>query len=509
MIACFILHHHSFIANQSKSGKIAWMRWVSTATFGIDREPNTLSALPKKTRIAVWWSPTSWYTSGHPVGCQILRNLWFLKFYKQLHLSLEKKKIFIVLRTISTENHAQNKKLKSHSTFSLYSALTQHGFRKRSSNTVLTATMFIKKYGQLFQQMFAFVVALFFLFEAISDFMKNGFGTSNMRVVSFIDSLWHCYNFRTRKVDYLTDEAATSPDKVPRRVRAGSTFVYTSRHKTIFAAFSMLARAFFIKFFGGTVISFVLDQDPVWKKGIRHSASFFVAFTLMQGIPEHLSLRIIYSVAFDTSKWLVDVIRTSKILQSIIRCCGALYKIRKISFIIVVCFTREHSLLLLVALAVLACECSSIMMVADAMAEGHHSFLNSVAVALFKSRWRISTFATGFLVCDYAMYGPEFFAAGEKWQWKSPLKWTAFVLLVIRNFGGIRSVRGYPLLSKLYQVLIEGVVLNPTNSKRGRKLVTTVRNIIICQSTARQAKCSPSNEISRKRTTKKFMWFMT
>ena len=300
---------------------------------------------------------------------------------------------------------------------------------------------------ELAQQIFAIAAALFIGYSVFVDYSTNGFGTNNMRVVSFVDSLWHCYCFRSRAVNYFTEEEDTSPNKPPRSRRAHSVFVYTSTKKDLLQSSWILTRAFFIKFMGGTVVSLAFGQTPVWLKGIRHMTSFLVALTIIQGLPSFLPIGPLYNLSYKTSAFLVATIRRSAILRGAIRFSGSLYKMRKIGFLTAACIGSNYSWVVLVLLAVWVVECSAVLMSVDAKIEGHHPVKSALTSTLFSSRWRVSACAALFLVLEWMIIGPENSLSKTPWQWHSPFKIFAFALLVVRNFGGFTSVKGYPVLS--------------------------------------------------------------
>eukprot|EP00750_Incisomonas_marina_P013457 INCI17379.1.p1 GENE.INCI17379.1~~INCI17379.1.p1 ORF type:complete len:436 (+),score=54.74 INCI17379.1:140-1447(+) len=290
-------------------------------------------------------------------------------------------------------------------------------------------------------------LAAFILFSVFQDYYLKGLGANNMRVVSFVDSLWHCYCFRARQVNYFTAEEVTSPDKAPRRLRAGSTFVYTSTRKDVLTSAGILLRAFFIKFMGGTVVSLAFGQTPVWLKGFRHIASFLVALTIIQGLPSFAVPQGVFVASYRASSLLVETIRASTTLRAAIRFSGALYKMRKLGFLVAACISSRLPWGVLVALAVWVIECSAVMMSVDAKIEGHHPWLPAVTSTLLSSRWRVSACASLCLVVECIVRGPDEFLQPSLWLWVSPFKVAAFALLVVRNFGGFTQVDGYPVIS--------------------------------------------------------------
>ena len=318
---------------------------------------------------------------------------------------------------------------------------------------------------------FGIALGAFFIHGAVFDWWKTGFGTSNMRVVSFVDSLWHCYNFRMRAVPYYTDEAVTSPDKPPRRKRRNSIFVYTSRRKSMLSAFQVLARALFIKYLGGTVISLAFGAKPVWAQGFRHILFFLIALTAVQGLPLFLPLplrRHIHEFSYRGAGFFVYTIKRFPLLRKVMQVSGALYKMRKVTFITATCIAGDYPAAVLVLLSIVACECSSITMSVDAKVAGHHSVVSAVASSLVGSRWRVTSFSAACLIAECVIYGPNHFlatASGHavnggwdgtfQWQWCSPLRWLAFALLVVRNTGGFRSVEGYPILGAVANVFFK------------------------------------------------------
>lgn len=294
----------------------------------------------------------------------------------------------------------------------------------------------------------ALALAAFILFSVFQDYYLQGLGANNMRVVSFVDSLWHCYCFRARQVNYFTAEEVTSPDKIPRRLRAGSTFVYTSTRKDVLTSAGILLRAFFIKFMGGTVVSLAFGQTPVWLKGFRHIASFLVALTIIQGLPSFAVPQGAFVASYRASSLLVETIRASTTLRAAIRFSGALYKMRKLGFLVAACISSRLPWGVLVALAVWVIECSAVMMSVDAKIEGHHPWLSATTSTLLNSRWRVSACASLCLVAECIVRGPdEFLQPSSLWLWVSPFRVAAFVLLVVRNFGGFTQVDGYPVIS--------------------------------------------------------------
>ena len=311
------------------------------------------------------------------------------------------------------------------------------------------------------QRALAMCLVTFIIYSVCVDYAANGFGVNNMRVVSFVDSLWHCYCFRVRAVSYFTPKELSSPDKPPRLRRANSMFVYTSKRKDVVTAIGLLVRALLIKYVGGTVVSLMLGTDPVWLKSPRHILSFLGAVTIVQGLPAFVVGRRLNRLSFGASRYLVETIRGSAYLRAAIRFSGSLYKMRKMGFITVACITSNYSWGLLVALAVWTVECSSVMMSTDAKIEGHHPKWLALKKSLWSSRWRVSACASLCLVAECVVFQPDNFLLHDGnttwWRWASPFKIAAFGLLVVRNFGGFKFVTGYPLLSGVGRLIADWV----------------------------------------------------
>jgi hypothetical protein len=349
------------------------------------------------------------------------------------------------------------------------------------SPTAYTPRLPDSRRWQIFEHFVAWGLAAVIGYFVVFDYVSNGFGVNNMRMVSFVDSLWHCYCFRVRRVHYfkadaetgkpqspqspqqqLTSQAAASPTAPispltePRsRSRSNSTFVYTSARKDLLSSCGIFVRALAIKYFASTVVSIAFGQMPVIFKGVRHMESFLLALTVVQGLPSFTSFIAggrLHRAAYGASSFLVKTIQRSTVLRSAIRISGALYKMRKLSFITESCIQAHFWWSALVALAVLTVEGSAVAMTADAMVAGGHPWWRAVWTSFVRSRWRVAAAASLCLAAEFVVCGAEWGevlppGAPTAWEWVSPFKVAAFALLVVRGFGGFTAVTGYPLLS--------------------------------------------------------------
>lgn len=128
----------------------------------------------------------------------------------------------------------------------------------------------------------------FFCYTFLRDIYHGGFGHSNGRLLSFLDSFNSCYKFRVAIEDENPRNAPTN-----------------------------FARATTLKFMAGTMTSILLGHNPTILRGPRHILSFTVAFCIV---------------------FVSDIVYL-KIKQSFLSrlCLGvanALYKLRKLMFVL-------------------------------------------------------------------------------------------------------------------------------------------------------------------------------
>lgn len=128
----------------------------------------------------------------------------------------------------------------------------------------------------------------FFCYTFLRDIYHGGFGHSNGRLLSFLDSLNSCYKFRV-----------AIEDENPRRV------------------WTNFARAVTLKFMAGTMTSILLGHNPTLFRGPRHILSFVVAFCIV---------------------FVSDVVYLKMKRSFLSRLClgvaNALYKLRKLMFVL-------------------------------------------------------------------------------------------------------------------------------------------------------------------------------
>jgi len=152
----------------------------------------------------------------------------------------------------------------------------------------------------------------------VHDLWVGGLGTSNSKFVSLVASLASCVDFRAQK---------------PQNARSGAgpavSFHATSpapgcpgRWQAVISGARVLCGQLWAKFGSATVGSLLLGEMPVILKGPRHFATFLLALVLVQACPGDAVYRLV---------------QTSAMCQLVARLGAALYKLRKLVFVILAC----------------------------------------------------------------------------------------------------------------------------------------------------------------------------
>lgn len=165
-----------------------------------------------------------------------------------------------------------------------------------------------------------YLVALYLLWEVWSfDIMTNGLWCkSNGRVLSFCDSVYAMYRYRSMRIplrkrtpseaeyDVPSVGSTSNPPTIataenssltqPRFVKIARWGLGMRKRVPSFSAFAMLhprnsnagtrasifAGAVMCKYFAGTMVALMLNETPTWMQGFRHPALFILTFGLMQ-----------------------------------------------------------------------------------------------------------------------------------------------------------------------------------------------------------------------------------
>jgi len=167
----------------------------------------------------------------------------------------------------------------------------------------------------------------------LRDLVQLGFGTANGRFVSFLDSLWNCFEFR--------NQPPMSPVNTKRKCLKQQRSPYhinSTENMTVWWRVRTFLLSFLLKYGSSTVVSVLVWRKPVVLKSFRHFASFAFCLFLIQFFPGDLPY---------------EHIRASKSVQCVIRCGCTLYKLRKVLFVVEY-FRRRHTFAALVSTMLLA-----------------------------------------------------------------------------------------------------------------------------------------------------------
>jgi len=161
----------------------------------------------------------------------------------------------------------------------------------------------------------------------VADLAQGGLGTSNGRVVSFLNSLNAAASYRRqRRVLRTPVDRSHSPNS--ERRRSELLYLRSSRHSWAHRV-KLFSLMFLAKFGSGSVGSVMLGATPVILKGPRHMASWLFAFACIQLCPRDS----VYCKLQDNAAVLL-----------VVRLGCALYKLRKFNFVADFALLRHHSL---------------------------------------------------------------------------------------------------------------------------------------------------------------------
>jgi len=174
------------------------------------------------------------------------------------------------------------------------------------------------------------VVTIFMMFYGIFEVGNDAWSrglwkTSNVRAVSFCDSLYSMFRFANI------------------RSEMGATALV--RDSLILDNSLELGLGFFNKFASGTLVSYLYSETPVWIKSGRHIFSFLISFAVMHFWPYNL-----------LSDWIN---RHAFVFKTALYSTCALYKLRKITFCMVHPAIEDHQWYLKVIVALVDLELSS------------------------------------------------------------------------------------------------------------------------------------------------------
>lgn len=170
------------------------------------------------------------------------------------------------------------------------------------------------------------LTTLAFSFFVIADACQGGLGTSNGRMVSFLNSLNSVASYRRqRRVLIRSNGASSSP--VSERRRSELLYVRSPRN-CLAHRLKLFLLNFLAKFGSQSLGSLMIGATPVILKGPRHMASWLVAFACIQLCP-----RDSVFIKLQTHASLLLVVRVG---------C-ALYKLRKFNFVADFALARQQS----------------------------------------------------------------------------------------------------------------------------------------------------------------------
>ncbi len=170
---------------------------------------------------------------------------------------------------------------------------------------------------------------LFYFLPALAGFvlshdLSRGLGGSNGRWVSFLQSVESAYSYRVQQPIHSTWARKTmTPKARVRSLRGNSVYFAGSARNEVWRKAYLGFICGFLKFGAGTVISIVLGLQPVLLKSWRHFASFGVALLCVQVSPRDLFFRVLSA---NDARGLV--------LRLVTFSSCALYKVRKLTFVV-------------------------------------------------------------------------------------------------------------------------------------------------------------------------------
>lgn len=210
------------------------------------------------------------------------------------------------------------------------------------------------------------IVAVIIVEVLAYEFVHKGlWAVSNGRVLSFCDSIYSMYRYRLLKPIYLEDDVSSTGsggsvihrkrNNNGLRPRATSVYALLSPSNSPKRRIALVAGATLCKYGGGTLVSLMLGETPVWLQGYRHIMSFLGAFAVMQMFPGDLPFRFL---------------RRSILVQAVLFWACALYQLRKIVFCLTNSAISDDQWYLKVVIAFMALEGNSILRKLDSLRVG-------------------------------------------------------------------------------------------------------------------------------------------
>lgn len=177
------------------------------------------------------------------------------------------------------------------------------------------------------------LTTLAFSFFVVADLCQGGLGTSNGRMVSFLNSLNSVASYRRQRRVLICNSKAASSSPVSERRRSELLYVRSPRN-CLAHRLKLFFLNFLAKFGSQSLGSLMIGATPVILKGPRHMASWLLAFACIQLCP-----RDSVFIKLQTHASLLLVVRTG---------C-ALYKLRKFNFVADFALSRHQSFAWMVA----------------------------------------------------------------------------------------------------------------------------------------------------------------
>ena len=158
---------------------------------------------------------------------------------------------------------------------------------------------------------------------------NRGLGAANGWWVSFLHSAHSAYHFRLQKPPNIS--SLVGRGSTMKKRRRADFYWSMDPESTAAHAFYIVLVCAVLKFGGGFIVSHFLGLQPVLFKSYRHFFSFALALALAQASPSDFWTKTIQS---DSEHGLLS--------RLILNCACALYKIRKLTFIVISGFSGER-----------------------------------------------------------------------------------------------------------------------------------------------------------------------
>ena len=194
--------------------------------------------------------------------------------------------------------------------------------------------------------MWPLLVVLYSITEFSLD-MYRGLGASNGRWVSFLQSVESVYSYRIQKPFCPPNESLSPRTKI--RKRRGSVYYAGSVKNEISQKLYLGFVCGWLKFGAGTFVSLTLGVEPVLAKSWRHFASFGVALMCVQLTPKDMFFR-----------HLSERSTRGLLLRLCMFAACALYKLKKMTFVVYTTRALGYGWLMAVVLCVVECEGSGV-----------------------------------------------------------------------------------------------------------------------------------------------------